>query len=119
MPTHEAKIPYEPEALSELGASPAEIEAQMRIFLAATLFQKGTLSIGKAAAIAGLSKVRFMFKLGELGIPVINLSGDKAERDWHLADDLVVIPVKIRERRGARAAKRSARVLSGNVARCP
>lgn len=75
--TYEARIPFDPAALRELGGSPAEIEAQMRLLLAATLFQKGQLSIGKAAEMAGMSRIPFMFKLGEMRIPVINLTGDE------------------------------------------
>ena len=81
MTSHEAKIPYDAEALSDLGRSPAEIEAQMRVLLAATLHNRGVLSLGKAAEMAGMPKVRFLFKLGELGFPAINLTGEEIDHE--------------------------------------
>ena len=40
------------------------------------------LSLGKAAEFCGLGKLRFMFELGRLKIPVINLDEDQ------IADEL-------------------------------
>jgi predicted HTH domain antitoxin len=81
MTTHEAKIPYDVDALAALGTTPGEIEAQMRVLLAATLYRRALLSLSKAAKMAGMEKVRFMFKLGELGVPVINLPDDEIEHE--------------------------------------
>lgn len=81
MTTHEAKIPYDVAALAALGKTPVEIEAQMRVLLAAALFGQGKLSLSKAAKMAGIEKVRFLFKLGELGVPAINLPDDEIEHE--------------------------------------
>ena len=81
MTTHEVRIPYDADALGDLGKTPAEIEAHMRALLAATLFGQGKLSMTKAAKMAGLSKVQFLFKLGELGVPAINVPDDEIEQE--------------------------------------
>ena len=81
MTTHEAKIPYDVEALSDLGTTSREIEEHMRALLAATLYGQGKLSLTKAAKMAGLPKVRFLFRLAEFGVASINLTDDEIEHE--------------------------------------
>jgi predicted HTH domain antitoxin len=47
------------------------------------LFEVHRLSLGKAAEFCGMSKIRFMFELGRLQVPVINLDDDQ------IADELL------------------------------
>jgi predicted HTH domain antitoxin len=44
---------------------------QVRSALAIHLFQEGIISIGKAAALAGVPRVEFEWLLVEMGIPVV------------------------------------------------
>jgi predicted HTH domain antitoxin len=44
---------------------------QVRSALAIHLFQGGLISIGKAAALAGMPRVEFEWLLVEMGIPVV------------------------------------------------
>ncbi|PZN82210.1 MAG: hypothetical protein DM484_06835 [Candidatus Methylumidiphilus alinenensis] len=46
------------------------------------LFELHRLSIGKAAEFCGMGKVRFLFELGRLQVPAINLDDDQ------IADEL-------------------------------
>ena len=48
-----------------------ETEAGMRPALAASLYSGGTVSLGKAAKISGLSKGDFVEHLGRLGIEIV------------------------------------------------
>lgn len=54
----------------------------MRFLLAVKLFEIKRLSLGKAAKFCGFGKLRFMYELGRLKIPVINLNEDQ------IADEL-------------------------------
>jgi predicted HTH domain antitoxin len=51
-----------------LRVPPEEHEARLRQELAIRLYQKGLLPFGKARELAGMSKWRFHFLLGEEGI---------------------------------------------------
>lgn len=79
MPT--LTIPYGEDLLADLGLSKEEFEGRMRFWVGARLFQERTLSLGRAAQIAGIAKIHFMDKLNELGIPVVNLDQDQLERE--------------------------------------
>jgi predicted HTH domain antitoxin len=79
---HVLNIPYNDDLLLATGKTPAELEPEMQFLLAVKLFELGRLSLGKAAEFCGLSKTRFMDRLGELKIPVINLAEDQ------IADEL-------------------------------
>ena len=62
----------DPDALlMHLDKSLTETEAGMRPALAASLFNGGTVSLGKAARISGLSLGEFVAHLGSLGIEVV------------------------------------------------
>jgi len=54
-------------------------EAVMAI--ASRLYEKGKLSLGQAADLAGLSKRAFMETLGNYGVSVFNYSPDDLDRD--------------------------------------
>ena len=73
----EVKIPITDDLLLASGQSPQEMEDELRLLLAIKLFEVGRVSVGKAAEVAGLPKLRFMDELGRLKIPVINLSDDQ------------------------------------------
>ena len=62
----------EPDALlMHLDKSLIETEAGMRPALAASLYNGGTVSLGKAARISGLPLGEFVAHLGSLGIEVV------------------------------------------------
>ena len=53
--------------------SAKELQTDMLLFLAVKCYQRSLLSIGKAAELAGMSKVNFEIYLSENKIPVSNL----------------------------------------------
>jgi predicted HTH domain antitoxin len=57
------------------GQTPAE--ADLRLALAAALFKAGTLSMGRAARVAGVGVAGLVTHLSRLGIPVVQ--GDRAQ----------------------------------------
>ncbi len=61
---------------------PSEVSnEEARLFLAIKLFELGKVSLGKAAEIAGYSKLAFMEILGKYKIPVINYSPKDLKED--------------------------------------
>lgn len=75
-------LPYPDDLLVTSGKSPQALEEELAFLLAAKLFELHRLSLGKAAEFCGMNKLRFMFELGRLQIPVVNLDDDQ------IADEL-------------------------------
>lgn len=79
---HTLSLPYPDDLLITSGKSPSELEAELTFLLAVKLFELRRLSLGKAAEFCNMDKLRFMYELGRLQIPVINLDNDQ------IADEL-------------------------------
>lgn len=79
---HVLSLPYPNELLLTSGKAPHELEAELAFLLAAKLFELHRLSLGKAAEFCRMNKLRFMYELGRMQIPVINLDDDQ------IADEL-------------------------------
>lgn len=79
---HKLTLPYTNDLLLTSGKPPADLEEELRFLLAVKLFELHRLSIGKAARFCGMGKLRFMFELGRLQVPVMNLDDDQ------IADEL-------------------------------
>ncbi|MGI8669124.1 MAG: UPF0175 family protein [Aridibacter sp.] len=56
-------------------------EKELLILLATKLFERGKLSLGQAAKLAGFSKRAFTEILGSYGVSVFNYSADDLDRD--------------------------------------
>ena len=78
-------IPYSDDLLVTSGKAPRELEEELRFLLAVKLFELNRLSLGKAAEFCGMVKLRFMFELGRLKVPVVNLQDDQIAEE--LSDD--------------------------------
>lgn len=62
-----------PEALElAVQTTPEELQAQIRLMAALKMFELGKLSSGKAAELAGLSRVEFLEACGRYRVPVFN-----------------------------------------------
>lgn len=72
-------IPYSDDLLVATGQSPEALERDLRVLLAIKLFEVHRLSLGKAAELAGISKLSFLDELGRSGVPVINLEDDQIQ----------------------------------------
>lgn len=56
-------------------------EREVKTLLAAKLFEKGTLSLGQAANLAGYTKSTFMELLGNYNVSVFNVGEAELEND--------------------------------------
>jgi len=70
-------IPYSDDLLISTGKSKKALEQEMLFLLAVKLFEMGRLSVGKAAELCNMNKIKFMDELGRMEIPVINLDDDQ------------------------------------------
>ena len=63
---------------------PKEFEAEEKnllVMFASFLYEKGKLSLGQAAKMAGLPKRKFMENLGNLGVSVFNFPVEDLEKE--------------------------------------
>lgn len=56
-------------------------EKEAKTMLAAKLYEKGSLSLGQAAELAGYTKRSFMEALGDYDVSVFNYSENELEKD--------------------------------------
>lgn len=56
-------------------------EKEAKTMLAAKLYEKGTLSLGQAAELAGYTKRTFMELLGNYGVSIFNYSAEEIISD--------------------------------------
>ncbi len=81
MAEHKLTIPYSEDLLLSLKASPAEFEAEARLLLAVKLYELGRVSTGRAAELAGMSRVAFIFALDRFGLSPIGVDPDELAED--------------------------------------
>lgn len=58
-----------------------QLAQEIRVMSAIKLYELGKLSLGKAAELAGMQKVDFMFLLSKYGVPVIDYSEETLEHE--------------------------------------
>ena len=73
------------ESLLALADSPEEAGAELRMLAAVKLFELKELSSGAAAQLAGISRVDFLHRLSDYGVPVFDMSEDELEQETRLA----------------------------------
>ncbi len=57
---------------------------EARLALAVRLFEKGRVSLGQAAKLAGFSKRAFIDVLGREGVPVLNYPADELAKEMEI-----------------------------------
>lgn len=60
-------------------------EAKLRLLAAIKAYEIHQLTAGAAAELAGMSKLAFLQKLGEYGVPVFEMTAEDLERDHEAA----------------------------------
>lgn len=75
----EIEIPEE--LLFYLKQSDEEFKKEMKLLIAIDLYKKSKLSLGKAAQLAGFSKIGFIDMLNFRGEPIFNYSEDEIVRE--------------------------------------
>ncbi len=62
-------------------------ERELLLMLASKLYERGKLSLGQAAELAGFSKRAFVEILGSYGVSVFNYPAEDLDRDVENAKD--------------------------------
>lgn len=60
-------------------------DRQVRMLLAAKLYEMGSLSLGKAAELVGYSKSIFMELLGDYGVSLFQMTAEDLKSDFENA----------------------------------
>ncbi len=81
MAQHALTISYSDEILQSLEESPDEFETNARRLLAVKLYELGRLTTGRAAELAGLSRVEFMFVLDHYGLSPVGVDPEELDQD--------------------------------------
>ena len=74
-------IPYPETFPDALGHTREQFEQEAKWAMAVKLFELKRLSSGMAAAIVGVDRVTFLLKLGDYGVPLINLTEEELLSD--------------------------------------
>ena len=72
--------------------TPEELQSQILLMAALKMFELGKISSGKAAELAGMSRVEFFDMCGRYRVPIFNYSPEELEQELQM--DLQAIPEK-------------------------
>ncbi len=81
MTVHQLTIPYTDDLLLSLKSDPERFEAEARLLLAVKLYELGRVTTGRAARLAGMDRVSFMFELQRFGLSPIGVDPDELAED--------------------------------------
>jgi len=73
------------EVLISLKQTPATLSRELPLLAAIKLFELGKLSSGRAAQLAGISRVEFLTLLGRYQVSSFQLTPEELEQDVHNA----------------------------------
>ena len=82
------KITYPQTFPPMLKMSNDEFVEELRFLAAAKLFELGRLTAGKAAQLAEMNRVDFIYRLGSIGISAINLDEEAIDAEIEMARKL-------------------------------
>jgi predicted HTH domain antitoxin len=84
----ELKIRYPDELPGLLRQTNREFEKEARFLLAAKLYELGRISGGKAAELAGVTRLVFLQRLADYGVAALNLDEEEAGAEIRAAREL-------------------------------
>lgn len=82
MNTQTISIEFPSDILLALNESENELKQDIKIALAIRLYSLQKLTIGKAAQVAGVSRLKFETLLADYGVPILNLSLEDVLSDY-------------------------------------
>jgi predicted HTH domain antitoxin len=79
--TKTLQIKYPEDLPESLGESEEEFESEMKLLLAAKLYELGRVSSARAAEMADIGRVQFLESLGKFKVSVFNYSPEELRRE--------------------------------------
>jgi len=76
-------LEYPDDLESAVQTTPEEMNAQIRLMAALKMFELGKMSAGKAAELAGLSRVEFLETCGRYRVSVFNYPLEDLKAELH------------------------------------
>lgn len=73
------------EILISLKETPLELSRDIQMLAAVKFYQMGRLSSGRAAQLAGISRISFLQSLARYGVPIFELTPGELKRDFENA----------------------------------
>jgi predicted HTH domain antitoxin len=83
MPTIPIQCPDS--VLISLKETPEDFAREATKVIAVKLYEMGKLSSGRAAELAGVSRISFLQSLAEFRAPIFNMTKEELNRDFHNA----------------------------------
>ena len=71
--------------LEQLGLGPEQLDREVRLMLAARLYERGLASTGKAAELVGLPRALVLSRLSSFGVSLVEMSPDELREEMQNA----------------------------------
>ncbi|MBN1873501.1 MAG: UPF0175 family protein [Anaerolineae bacterium] len=84
----QAIVTYPSGLPQSLKMSDTEFAQTIALFAAAKLYELGRISAGKAARLAHMTRLDFLQRLADLGVPAINLRDEEIDAELQAAREL-------------------------------
>ena len=81
MKLEELKIKYPAGFENAIHITKDELEQQIRLMAALKMFELGKISSGKAAELAGISRIEFLEMCGRYRVSIFNYAPDEVEEE--------------------------------------
>ena len=88
MAVNKAVLTYPQGFPQMLKMSEGEFVEELRFLAAAKMYELGRLTAGKAAQLAEMKRLDFIYRLGAIGVPAINLRDEEVDAEIAAAQDL-------------------------------